>query len=135
MFLLDTNVVSAARKRKGSVADWLVRQDRQSFFLSVITLGEIARGIEMKRRNDSDAANHLATWFHGLRHSYENRILDIDEKIAAEWGRISALRTRGDADGLIAATALVHDLILVTRNVADFNDTGVTIFNPWESSS
>lgn len=133
MFLLDTNVVSAARKREGPVADWMIRQERQSLFLSVITLGEIARGIEMKRRNDSDIANHLAAWFHGLRHSYENRILGIDENIAAQWGRISAIRTRGDADGLLAATALFHDLILVTRNVADFDDTGVTMLNPWQA--
>lgn len=133
MFLLDTNVVSAARKREGPVADWMVRLERQSLFLSVITLGEIARGIEMKRRNDSSTANHLAAWLHGLRHSYENRIIGIDENIAAQWGRISAIRTRGDADGLIAATALVHDLILVTRNVADFDDTGVTILTPWEA--
>jgi predicted nucleic acid-binding protein len=132
MFLLDTNVVSAARKREGPVADWMIRQERQSLFLSVITLGEIARGIEMKRRNDPDSANHLALWFRGLRHSYESRILGIDEEIAAQWGRISAIRTRGDSDGLLAATALFHDLILVTRNVADFDDTGVTMFNPWQ---
>lgn len=131
MFLLDTNVVSTARKNKGLVADWMARQERRSLFLSVITLGEIARGIEMKRRSDPRAANHLGSWFHGLRHSYEDRILGIDERVAVEWGRVSAIRTRGDADGLIAATAFVHDLILVTRNVADFDDTGVTVLDPW----
>lgn len=132
MYLLDTNVVSAARKADASVAAWMVDQDRSSLFISVVTLGEIFRGIEMKRRADPVAANRLALWFQGIRNGYANRIIDIDERVALEWGRISSARTRGDADGLIAATAMVHEFIVVTRNVADFNDTGVTVLNPWQ---
>jgi predicted nucleic acid-binding protein len=131
VFLLDTNVVSAARKRHPIIADWIRRQDQKLLFLSVITIGEISRGIEMKLRTDPVAANSLAAWLRGLRHSYANRILDVDERVAVEWGRIAAQRTRGDADGLIAATALVHELEIVTRNVADFADTGATTINPW----
>lgn len=130
MFLLDTNILSAARKAEGSAAEWMIRQERDSLFVSVITLGEISRGIEMKRRVDPEAANRLAIWFQGIRDNYASRLLGVDERIALEWGRISAKRTRGDADGLIAATAVVHDLIVVTRNVQDFADTGVTVLNP-----
>ena len=131
MFLLDTNILSAARKAEGLVADWMIRQKRDSLFVSVITLGEISRGIEMKQRVDPEAANRLAIWFQGIRHNYASRLLGVDERIALEWGRISSKRTRGDADAMIAATALVHDLIVVTRNVQDFEDTGVTVLNPW----
>ncbi|MBN9232561.1 MULTISPECIES: type II toxin-antitoxin system VapC family toxin [Phyllobacteriaceae] len=131
MFLLDTNVVSAARKRQPAVTKWLADRERGDLSLSVVTLGEIARGIHMKQRHDPTTANHLAVWLQMLRHDYGNRILGIDERIAIEWGRIAALRTRGVPDGLIAATAAVHGLTIVTRNVADFEDTGLAIVNPW----
>ena len=132
MFLLDTNVVSAARKRDPSVARWIARQERFSLWLSVITLGEIVRGVEKKRRRDPVTAHHLAHWLHLLRQHYADRILGIDGAIASEWGRIDAIRTRSTTDGLIAATAIVHDMTLVTRNVADFADTGVRLVNPWD---
>lgn len=131
MYLLDTNIVSDARKRVPSVQQWLESKTSTELFVSVITLGEIARGIEMKSRRDPIAADHLLTWLHRTRTTFADRTLPITEAIAIEWGRLAAIRTRGDADGLIAATALVHDLVLVTRNVADFEDTGVTLLNPW----
>ena len=103
-------------------------------YLSVITLGEIMRGVALKQKSDPRAASHLAQWLQTLRHDHVDRILPITDAIALEWGRIAALRPRGDADGLIAATAVVHDLIIVTRNVADFEDTRTTILNPWETT-
>ena len=132
MFLLDTNVVSAARKKDPAVAAWIDSQSRHALWISVITLGEIARGVEKKQRHDPVAAQHLAAWFRQIRLDYSDRIFDVDDQIAAEWGRIDAIRTRSIADGLIAATAMIHELAVVTRNVSDFADTGVRIVNPWD---
>jgi predicted nucleic acid-binding protein len=132
-FLLDTDVVSASRKREPEVLDWLQTNAAVDHWLSAITIGEIERGILQRRRKDAAAAAHLATWLQRLRDNYSGRLIEIDETIAIEWGRIVAMRTRGDADGLIAATAKVRGLTLVTRNVADFADTGVPIVNPWDA--
>ena len=130
--MLDTNVVSAARKRDPDVARWIGGQGRGELWISVITVGEIAFGIHLKQRRDPLAAHHLSTWLQALRSNYASRTFDVDERIAVEWGRIAALRTRGMADGLLAATAVVHNLTLVTRNVADFADTGILVVNPWD---
>lgn len=132
MYLVDTNIVAEARRGSREAVEWLRAVDPQSVHLSVITLGEIMRGIALKRRSDPVASAHLAEWLRRLRHDHGGRILPITDHIAVEWGRLSALRPRGDADGLIAATALVHDLVVVTRNGKDFDDTGVTVVNPWE---
>jgi predicted nucleic acid-binding protein len=102
-----------------------------AIYLSVLTLGEIAKGIALKERSDPQVAGRLAEWLQKLRHDFADRILPITDQIAMEWGRIAALRSRGDVDAQIAATAIVHGLILVTRNVADFEDTRVSIINPW----
>ena len=90
-----------------------------------------ARGAEKKLRRDPVAARHLAAWCQQLRLDYVDRIFDIDDQITTEWGRIDAIRTRSIADGLIAATGIVHNMTIVTRNVADFEDTGVATINPW----
>ena len=90
------------------------------------------RGIALKEKSDPHAAAQLTAWLQTLRHHYADRILPITDQIAVEWGRIAALRPRGDADGLIAATAIVHDFMLVTRNVGDFEDTRATVINPWD---
>jgi hypothetical protein len=133
MFLLDTNIVSAARKRDPFVARWIARQEPHSLWLSVVTLGEIARGVEMKRRHDPTAARHLSNWLTRIQLDYTNRIFDIDRRIAAEWGVLDAIRTRNTADGLIAATAIVHGCVMVTRNVADFADLDLRVVDPWTS--
>lgn len=133
MYLVDTNVVSEARRGSAEAVAWLRSVNPLAVYLSVITLGEIMRGVALKQRSDPRAASHLARWLQTLRTDHADRILPITDAIALEWGRIAALRPRGDADGLIAATAVVHDLIVVTRNVADFEDTRATILNPWET--
>lgn len=132
MFLIDTNVISEARRGTPEAVSWLRQADPSAIYLSALTLGEIMRGIELRRRNDPRAAAHLARWLAGLRRDFADRVLPVSPAIALEWGRIAAIRPRGDIDGLIAATAIVHDLIVVTRNVKDFDDTGAVVLDPWE---
>lgn len=133
MYLVDTNVISEARRGSPQAVAWLRRVDPLSVHLSTLTLGEIMRGIALKQRTDPKTAGHLAEWLRKLRHDHADRILPVTAAIAVEWGRIAALRPRGDIDGLIAATAIVHDLILVTRNVRDFEDTGASSIDPWDA--
>ena len=133
MYLVDTNVVSEARRGSLEAVAWLRSVNPLAVYLSVITLGEIMRGVALKRKADPRAASRLAQWLQTLRSDHADRILPITDAIALEWGRIAAPRPRGDADGLIAATAIVHDLIVVTRNVAGFDDTRATTLNPWEA--
>lgn len=133
MYLLDTNVISEARRGSVPAIAWLRRVDPLSVHLSTLTLGEIMRGIALKQKTDPKAAGHLTEWLRKLRHDHADRILPVTDPISVEWGRIAAIRPRGDIDGLIAATAIVHDLILVTRNVRDFEDTGASVIDPWEA--
>ena len=132
MYLVDTNVISEARRGSPPALTWLRSVAPGSVHLSTLTLGEIMRGIALKQRSDPQAAGHLAEWLRRIRHDHADRILPVSDQISVEWGRIAAIRPRGDVDGLIAATAIVHDLILVTRNVVDFDDTGVSVINPWD---
>lgn len=132
-YVLDTNVVSAARKHSEPVARWLAGKSPGDLFISVLTLGEIARGAELKRRKDPLAAGYIDAWLEKTRRAFAARTLPVTEAIAEEWGRLSALRTRGDVDGLIAATAIVHGCAVVTRNVADFADLELDVIDPWMS--
>ena len=132
MYLVDTNVVSEARRGAPEAVGWLRSVDPLAVHLSVITLGEIMRGVALKQKSDPQTASRLAQWLRTLRRDHADRILPVTDAIAVEWGRIAALRPRGDADGLIAATAIVHDLIVVTRNVGDFDDTRASVLNPWD---
>ena len=133
MYLVDTNVISDARRKIPQALSWLQSIPPDEVFLSVVTLGEIARGIAQKQRTDPRAAQVFERWLAPLRTTHKARILPITDVIAIEWGRLAAERPRGDADGLIAATAIVHSLTVVTRNVRDFADTGVPCINPWEA--
>jgi toxin FitB len=131
MYLVDTNIVSEARRGSQEAVRWLRSIDPEAVHLSVITIGEIVRGIAMKRRRDPDMATRLEAWLSDLRSAHAARILSVTDAVAVTWGRLSALRTRGDADGLIAATAITHDLTLVTRNTADFADLPIKMIDPW----
>ena len=132
MYLVDTNVVSEARRGSRQAVGWLRSVRPDAVYLSALTLGEIMRGIVLRQKSDPQTAARLAEWLERLRHDHTDRILPVTDRIALEWGRIAALRPRGDVDGLIAATAIVHDLTLVTRNVGDFEDTRVSLINPWD---
>lgn len=132
MYLLDTNIVSEARRSSLEASAWIRSVKGRALHVSVITLGEIMRGIEIKQRKDPKGAAVFAEWLIALRELHHDTVLPVTEAVALEWGRLAAERSRNTADGLIAATARVHDLILVTRNVADFEDTGVSIINPWD---
>lgn len=132
MYLIDTNTFSDAHKGVPEPVRWLTSIDPTQVFISVITLGEIERGIELIRSSRPTKAAQLEQWLAALRAENATRILPITDAVALEWGRISARQRRMDADGLILATAKVHDLIVATRNVSDFSDAGVRVVNPWQ---
>ena len=131
MYLVDTNVLSEARRGTREARIWLRSVEPATIYLSVITLGEVMKGIALKQRTDRRAAAVLSVWLEQLRLDHSDRILPISDRVALEWGRLAAERPRGMADGLIAATAMVHSKIIVTRNVADFSDTRIPVINPW----
>jgi toxin FitB len=132
MYLLDTNVISDAYKGAAPVVRWFSDKLDVSAYISVITLGEIETGIARKRKTDPQHADRLEAWLASTRNLYEAHTLPIDDRVAIAWGRIVAGRSRGIADGLIAATAQVHRLTLVTRNVRDFADLGLPLVDPWQ---
>ena len=133
IYLLDTNVVSEVRRKLPdvNVLAWFRRTDPAAIRLSVLTLGEIVKGAESLARRDPAAGQSLRNWLDGLRLHYADRLLCVDGAVAETWGRLSAQRPVPVIDGLLVATALVHNLILVTRNVCDVFGMGVTVVNPW----
>jgi toxin FitB len=130
-YLVDTNILSEARRRSPEARAWLRSVDPASVYLSVVTLGEIMKGIALKGRTDPKTAAALAAWLAELRRDHGSRILPVDADVALAWGRLATERPRGMADALIAATAAVHGKVVVTRNVADFSDTGLPVLDPW----
>jgi predicted nucleic acid-binding protein len=134
-YLLDTNVLSELRKGKRAdarVVEWFSAAADEELFISVLVLGELRQGVERVRRRDPAAAARLEHWLDVLAADYADRALPVDDRIADLWGRLSVPDPLPAVDGLLAATALVHDLTLVTRNVRDVEPTGARVLNPFE---
>lgn len=133
-YLIDTNVLSELRRKQPDmqVVTWIEARPRQALYLSVLTLGEIRKGIE--RVDNVPKKQALIDWLEvELPNYFVGRLLDLDSPVADRWGRLmaSAGRPLPAIDGLLAATALQHDLTLVTRNTRDFEGLGVRLLNPW----
>ncbi|BEL08916.1 type II toxin-antitoxin system VapC family toxin [Actinoplanes sichuanensis] len=134
-FLLDTNVVSELRKKTphSRVAEWHAGHPRAVVYLSTLVVGEVRRGIDRLRPRDPGQADILENWLTGLTVAHRDRLLPVTAPIAEEWGRMSAMTPAPPIiDGLMAATARVHGLTLVTRNIADVAHTGVPLINPFD---
>jgi predicted nucleic acid-binding protein len=133
-FLLDTNVVSELRRGDAAnpgVIAWFEDRSPRELFLSVITVGEIRQGIDQLRGRDARQSASLDRWLKGLVEFYEDRLLYVDGDVAEEWGRLRASGGAPVIDTLLAATAHVHELTLVTRNTRDFRSLDVDVINPW----
>jgi predicted nucleic acid-binding protein len=140
VFLIDTNVISEARKGarahpgvrqfflRAAAGDW-------ALYLSAVTVGELRRGVELIRyRGDTEQAALLEQWLGGVLQVYADRVLPFDVEAAQVWGRLRVPFPAHELDKQIAATALIHDLTVVTRNVADFEGSTVALFNPFEEA-
>ena len=134
MFLVDTDVLSALRRRERNpdIVRWAETQRTSDLYLSVVTVGEIERGITQQRQRNPSFAQELALWLDRVLRWYSDRILSVDTATARRWGQLSAALSHDSADLLIAATALEHGLTVVTRNVRHFEPVGVPVFNPFE---
>ena len=132
-YLLDTDVLSETRKRRADekLIAFVAETDPSAMFLSVLTLGELRKAVALKQHTDPPAAKSIAAWVDGLEFSFADRILGIDAATARVWGELSAQRPRPVIDTLLAATAAVHGLTLVTRNTGDVRDIDVTLLNPF----
>jgi toxin FitB len=137
-YLLDTNVVSELRKigddkADANVAAWIDAEDAESFFISAITILELERGVLGIQRRDAAQGARLRAWLDNhVRPEFAGRILSVDDAVATRCAHLHVPDRRNEADALIAATALVHGLTVVTRNVGDFEGTGVVVVDPWQ---
>jgi hypothetical protein len=134
-FLVDTNVISEIRKGSradSNVAAWYAAVPDADLYVSVLVVGELRRGVERKRAEDPAQAAVLENWLVAVRRDFGGRIVPVDSGVAEEWGRMSAPRPISIVDGLMAATAKVHGLTLVTRNVSHVQGLGADILNPFE---
>ena len=137
MFILDTNVVSELRKAKAGKADtnvvaWAASQDPSALFLSAITLLELEMGVRLAERRDSAQGAVLRAWMADrVLPAFEGRVLPVDSPVALCCAALHVPDPRSDRDAMIAATGIIHSMPIVTRNVADFESTGVKIINPW----
>jgi predicted nucleic acid-binding protein len=136
MFLLDTVVLSELRKhprqRNRNLVRWIGEVPSQDLFVSVLTVGEIERGIERQRQLNPPFAEDIAAWLDMILRTYEGNILAVDVAVARRWGRLSHRIGNKGLDLAIAATALEHGLTVATRNVSDFEQTGAAFLNPFD---
>ena len=133
-YLLDTNVLSELRKGRRAnpeVLGWAEACRRDAHYISVLALGEVRQGIERLRGRERSRREELEGWLERLGREYEDTILGVTREVADRWGRLGAVRPLPVIDGLLAATALEHGLTLATRNVRDFQGTGVRVENPF----
>lgn len=137
-FLIDTNIISEVRKGarcNANVAAWYATIDDGELYLSVLVTGEIRKGIELVRSRDAGRAEALEKWLAMIDAAFGDRILPVDRAVTDEWGRMGALRTIPNVDGLLAATAKVHRMTFVTRNEADVVGLGAKTLNPFNASA
>ena len=138
MFLLDTNVISEVRKGlrcDAGVSNWYAGVIERDLYLSTLVLGEIRRGVELsRRRRDYQQADRLEIWLQTVTGGFAERVLPVNAEVADTWGRLCAVRPIPVIDGLLAATALTFDLVLVTRNISDVQGLGAQLLNPFEIS-
>jgi hypothetical protein len=135
--LLDTNVISELRKGRGAdpnVAQWFSGVAEEEIHLSVLAIGELRRGVERIRARDARQAAALERWVRRVLRDHGERILPVDVRVGEQWGRLTAARSGSVIDTLMAATAQVFDLVLVTRNVKDVAWTGVSYVNPFDAA-
>ena len=134
-FLIDTNVISEIRKKARcdrNVAAWYASIDDGDLYLSVLVTGEVRKGIELARRRDPAKAAALEAWLAQVDAAFGDRILPIGREVTDEWGHMNAARPMPMIDGLLAATAKVHRMTLVTRNDADISGLGASVLNPFK---
>lgn len=138
-YLLDTCLISELSKSKPDkkVVDWVLSENETGFYVSVLTFGELHKGIE--KLPESKKKKELRIWIEGeLKDRFQNRIIGIDMRVSILWGKIQCVAEKKGKpmpaiDSLIAATGIAHDLIVVTRNVSDMEQSGVRLLNPWEN--
>lgn len=133
IYVLDTDVVSELRRKRPNkaVVQWISEIPAVDLSLSVLVIGELRQGVERLRRSDRAAARQLDRWVEELQRSFSDRLLPVTATIAELWGRLNATGPRPVVDTLMAATAIVHGYVLVTRNQRDVETTGVQLLNPF----
>jgi toxin FitB len=135
-YLIDTNVVSELRKgerRNPAVSRWYVSVPETSLYLSTLVIGEIRKGIERLRSRDGIRAEVLGMWLSAVKDAFTGRILPVDDDVSEAWGRLNAARPLPAVDSLLAATAKIYNLTLVTRNTKQLADLSVDLLNPFEN--